>query len=78
MKRRTIEITIKQGLREVVGDLATWTNPSTESDVFYPPQGEAKDFIKFRCYYMVKQLLNLMEQIEPEVENHHQRRKSDK
>ncbi len=77
MKRKAIQITIKRGLREVKDEIVTWTNPTTKTGILYPPRRYDKDFLKFQCYYLVKQLLNSMHP-EPQEENHHKRRKSDK
>jgi len=82
MKLKTIEITVKLGDRDIADDVITWTDHITKSDIFVPPRTDDKDFIKFRCFYLVKCLLSAINeehdrQHPPAVKTVHKRRRND-
>jgi len=82
MKRKTIEITVRLGDREIADDVITWTNSITKSDIYVPPNKEARELVKYRCYNLIKCLLSdIYEELErqqPEtLKTVHKRRSDD-
>jgi len=83
MKRKTIEITIRLGDREIADDvITTWSSQITKSDIYVPPNREARELVKYRCYNLVKCLLSAIEeehdqQQPPTLKTVHKRRRND-
>jgi len=82
MKLKTIEVTVKLGDREIADDVITWTDHITKSDIYVPPNKEARELVKYRCFHLIKCLLSdIYEELErqqPEtLKTVHKRRRDD-